>query len=345
MQESNLFDEMKKWLGIKDSLKLFNRTTRGIYSTVPIEKNNIIIRIKSKYLLEYQKINKLYPIDGIEQVNSIVSFHLTKLYFEQDEFWSRYIDLLPSDVSEFIMFWNPQDFDMIQRTSLKNDIDTHIESIENDFDLISLFNQKHKIIPNQISKEEFYQTWLRFRLLVGSRIFGYNKQGVETSGLIPYIDMINHSVKPNATWYFDNSSDTFVLVSAEQIIAGEEIVDNYGVTNNQELLLYYGFTIVQNPNPIIKLCLEDTNYQFDLTSSTNTIVSEDEKKNIIDKLGQIYQHHNKMIPKIKNPNILNIYLDEISVIEHLLKDLFIFQYKKNDKIYEKTSITNMMKIK
>ena len=157
--------------------------------------------------------------------------------------------------------------------------------------------------------------------------------------------MINHSVKPNTTWYFDNSSDTFVLVSVEKIVAGEEIVDNYGVTNNQELLLYYGFTIRQNPNPIIKLCLEDTNYQFDLTSSIDTIVSEDEKKNIVDKLEQIYQHHNKIIPKIKNLNILNIYLDEISVIEHLLKDISIFQYKKNDKIYEKTSITNMMKIK
>ena len=54
------FYRLKLWLGIKDSLKLFDRTQRGIYSTESIGKNKIIIKIKSKFLIEYQQIYKLY---------------------------------------------------------------------------------------------------------------------------------------------------------------------------------------------------------------------------------------------------------------------------------------------
>jgi len=56
------FDRLKKWLGIKDSLKIFERKQRGIYSTTQIEKNKIIITIKSKYLFEFQYIYSLYQI-------------------------------------------------------------------------------------------------------------------------------------------------------------------------------------------------------------------------------------------------------------------------------------------
>ena len=314
MHKPNTFDELKNKLGIKDSLALYDRVERGIYSTVPIEKNNVIIRIKSKYLLEFQKIENLYPINGIEHVNSIVAFHLTNLFYEQDEFWSCYINLLPSDLSEFVLFWKGQELDMIANTSLQMEMHQHIESIENDYWLIYLFNKENNIIPD----ENFYSTWLKFRILVGSRIFGYNKYGEETSGIVPYIDMINHSFEPNTTWYFDNNSDSFVLVSTERIPANKEIVDNYGTKNNLELLLYYGFTIKENPNPIVKFCLNDVVYEFD-NNSTLTIYSNEEIENIIVKINQIYSHHLKILPKIKNSNISNIYLDEITVIKNLLK--------------------------
>ena len=74
------FSKLKNWLNIKDNIKLFNRPQRGIYSTTDIKKNQIIIKIKSKYLLEYNAIYKLYPIDDIEERNSLVAFYILKLY-------------------------------------------------------------------------------------------------------------------------------------------------------------------------------------------------------------------------------------------------------------------------
>jgi hypothetical protein len=329
MNYAKSFDKLKKMLGIKDSLQLFNRMERGIYSTNPIEKNSVVIRIKSKHLLEFQKINKLYPIDGIENVNSIVAFHLARLFYEKDEFWSCYIDLLPSDISEFVFFWDPQDLDLIKNTSMELDINQHIDFVLNDFELIYLFNKEHGIIsdPSINTYENFYSIWLRFRLLVGSRIFGYNKHGEETSGIVPYVDMINHSIEPNTTWYFDNSSDTFVLVSTEYIPKNKEIVDNYGVTNNVDLIIYYGFTIGQNPNPYIKFSIGEIEYEFD-TNSTFIEFSDRQIEQIVVKIKQIYLHHLKILPKIKNSNIANIYLDEIYVIKYLIKCLNIVDYEK-----------------
>lgn len=319
MNQIDLFEKLKNKLGIKDSIKLFDRANRGIYSDKPIEKNHVIIRIKSKYLLEFQRIEHLYPIDGIDNINSIVAFHLTRLFYEQDEFWSCYIDLLPQDISEFILFWNEQDLSLISNTSVEVDLQKHIESIDNDFTLIYLFNKQNNVVSYDIvSDDNLYSTWLRFRLLVGSRIFGYSKHGESISGIIPYIDMINHSIEPNTTWYYDNLSESFVLVSTKLIPPGNEIVDDYGVSNNLELLLYYGFTIKQNPKPILKFISGDIEYLFD-TSFTLKNYETDKLNIIIEKIKKIYSHHMEILPKITNSNILQIYLDEIIVIKYLLK--------------------------
>lgn len=45
----NSLNRLKKWLGIKDTLKMFERVERGIYTTQPIKEGNIVIKIKSKY--------------------------------------------------------------------------------------------------------------------------------------------------------------------------------------------------------------------------------------------------------------------------------------------------------
>jgi hypothetical protein len=319
----NTFNKLKKWLGINDSLKLFEREQRGLYSTQPIEKNKIIIKIKSKYLLEYQKIYLELPIDGIEEANSLVAFYLTKLYFEKNEFWLNYIESLPMNLSEFPIFWSQNELNNLKYTSFyclkdKNLI-YHLDSIQQDFDIIKQYNNENNIIED-IEDEIIYDTYLRFRILVGSRIFGYVKYGNETSGIVPYIDLLNHSETPNTTWYFDDDLDSFVLASTKFIAKGEELCDNYGVKNNIELLLYYGFTIKSNPNPILSFNFDKTNYFFNLNFNIYELNEYDfEKKNMLKKkLEDIYQHHNKKIVTIKNENIINIFQDEIGIIKLLL---------------------------
>lgn len=322
----NSLDKLKKWLKIKDGLKLFNREQRGIYTTENIEKNKIIIRIKSKYLIEYQEIYSKYPIDNIVEVNSLVAFYLTKLYYEQDDFWKNYIDTMPTDLSEFPYFWSQTKLNHLKQTSFYSNEEinyqTHLDTINHDFEIIEQFNRENDIIPN-IDYNKFYNIYLRFRILVGSRIFGYLKKGIGTSGMVPYIDLINHSEIANTIWYFDDDLDSFVLISTRNISKGEELTDNYGNKNNIELLLYYGFTLNTNPLSILSTQIDNKIYSF--TNEYNMIELNNYdiqiKKKLKDKLEKIYSNHEKKIQMYIDTNITNILNDEVKIIKLLLKNL------------------------
>lgn len=317
------FDKLKKWLCIKDSLKLFNRPERGLYSTENIPNGKIIIKVKSKFLIEYQQINKLYLIDDIEEINSLVAFYLVKLYIENNEFYSSYLDTFPSDLTEHIYYWSKHDIKYIKNTSVTTEgftnLSSHINSYKNDFDIINEYNKIHNII--EIDDEDFYNIFIRFRILVGSRIFGYVKYGEETSGMIPYIDMINHSTESNTTWYFSDSLDAFVLESTQDIPKGKEIVDNYGSKTNIEFLLFYGFTLNPNPNPVLRINIDDIPIELNLSSTLD--YDKDFIQKITKKIKILENNHKTIIKnvKINNINLLNIINDEIVVINYIINYL------------------------
>lgn len=321
----NSLNRLKKWLGIKDSLKMFEREERGIYTTEPIKEGCIVIKIKSKYLLEYQQIYSIYPIDEIEEANSLVAFYLTKLYLDKDEFWSSYINTLPDDLNEFPYYWNEQELNYLKSTSFYSSVETnfptHLETIQTDFDIIYQYNTEKEIIQN-CKKEELWNIYIKFRILVGSRIFGYLKYSNETSGMVPYIDLLNHSGDPNTIWYWDNKLNSFVLMATRNINKGEELTDNYGVKNNIELLLYYGFTICSNPTSILSFNLNGIDYTFSLQYDLIKLeqLETKYKYELKKKLEKIHSNHKDKISNIKNTNILNIYKDEINIAKLLLEN-------------------------
>lgn len=341
------FTQLKKWLGVLEPLELFDRPERGIYSRIPIKKNKIIIRIKSKYLIEYQHICSIYPIENIISANSLVAFYLTKLHFENDDFWSKYLDILPNDTSNFVLFWNNKDLEGLKQTSLDigfenwmwfddeeneplyDDLFLYKKSIEYDYEIIYNYNCENKIIDTidmNIFDEDFYLCWLKYRMLVGSRIFGYEKHGNQTSGMVPLVDMINHSNESNSLWYFDDKLDSFILIATSDIKKNEEIFDSYGTKSNVDFLLYYGFTLETNPNPVVRIGIEDLEgkkiyYQFDLKSDLDSISYKMTKNIIINKLTKMFYHHKTKLSSISNSHVIQIYLDEIKVISQLIKKI------------------------
>lgn len=324
----NTLDKLKKWLGIKDYLKMYDREKRGIYTTSFIPKNKIIIRIKSKYLLEFQQIYLKYPIDDIEEANSLLAFYLTKLYFDNDEFWSNYINTLPTNLSSFPYFWLNNELNLLKSSSIYSNSNTefnfqsHLDKIHQDWEFIYEYNQHNEIIKN-ITYDNFYNNYFKFRILVGSRVFGYEKYGIRTSGMVPYIDLLNHSEEPNTSWYFDNDLDSFVLVSIMDIPKGTELTDNYGNKTNGEFLLYYGFTIESNPTNILYLSIQNKNYSFDLNYDLSLLSYFDIeiKTKLKNKLKKIYLSHTKNINLTTNYNIKNILNDEIKIIKLLIENL------------------------
>ena len=348
MDSLSQFNKLKQWLNIKDNIKLFNRPQRGIYSTNDIKKNQIIIKIKSKYLLEYNTIYKLYPIDNIAERNSLVAFYILKLYLEKDSWWFPYIESFPENIDEYLYYWSNNQLKFLNNTSVMANgfynHYSHIESMDNDWSIIYDYIEANEIFDKKYTYDYLYDLFIKFRILVGSRIFGYEKYDIDESGMIPYIDMINHSFNSNTTWYFDNNTNCFILQAVNDIMRGIEIVDDYGDKSNVNLLLFYGFTLSDNPYPVLRIninkLLNDTNsdnleqtYESDQTYETdqtyelslNFDLTEIINKINIDKLNtkldEIKKHHTIFLDKITDSNILNIYLDELKIVKILEKKL------------------------
>lgn len=329
----NSFEKLKKWLKIKDNIKMYDRPQRGLYSIKELKKGEIIIKIKSKYLLEYSSIYVLYPISNINERNSLIAFYLIKLYLEDDEFWCPYIDSFPKNLDENILYFNKKNLALLNNTSLTckgfyNYYD-HYKSINEDCITIFNFMIKYGILVEHFNNitynnvdfeynvvdnweyDKFHTLFLRFYIIVSSRIFGYDKNNFEESGMVPYIDMINYSHDQNSTWYFDEGNDSFILKSIKSIPKNSEIYDDYGKKSNNDFFLYYGFTIPDNPYNTLKININ--NNALELTKYYNGDLSI-----FKDKLKNIYENHIHLLPSIKDINIQNIYKDEINIIKNLI---------------------------
>jgi hypothetical protein len=59
--------------------------------------------------------------------------------------------------------------------------------------------------------------------------------------LVPILDSFNHHRKPNVLWGQNNESQAFYLVAGDEIPAGAEVMDSYGLQADSVLFSTYGF--------------------------------------------------------------------------------------------------------
>ncbi|GMM36954.1 hypothetical protein DASC09_042790 [Saccharomycopsis crataegensis] len=123
------------------------------------------------------------------------------------------------------------------------------------------FHQKLENISNDNKIEKGKISWLSFEaylwahLMMTSRSFPYRvisgKEDNDEGILLPVVDLLNHSVSERVEWkpvvnaankqLFSFKNDGF-----DTLADGEELLNNYGLKNNEELLLGYGFIIPGN---------------------------------------------------------------------------------------------------
>ncbi|PKY02612.1 SET domain protein [Aspergillus campestris IBT 28561] len=65
------------------------------------------------------------------------------------------------------------------------------------------------------------------------------------SVLLPFIDVLNH--RPLAKVEWRAGKDDVAFLTRENVAAGEEIANNYGPRNNEQLMMNYGFCLSGNP--------------------------------------------------------------------------------------------------
>lgn len=101
----------------------------------------------------------------------------------------------------------------MEGSCLQNQITEKIKDIKADYDLIC------KEVP------EFRQFPLReyseLRMMVASRIFGIQIDGVKTDGFVAYADMLNHKRPRQTSWTYTDDRQGFIIEALEDIKRGE----------------------------------------------------------------------------------------------------------------------------
>lgn len=315
------FNTLKKWLKLdNDNLRMYKDGFRGIYSTKNIKENDIIIKIPNKYIIEYNKVHNKHLLNKLNNKNSLVATHILLESLKDNSFWQSYFDTFPKNLDEYIYYYDKQKLKTLKDTSIMckgvYNFNKHMKNVIDDSKLIYKYLLKKNKLPEQIKLySDFYNLFLKYRIYVCSRIFGYVKNSNDELGMVPYADLLNHSAEPNTTWRYDDNMKSFIVVATKDIPKNTEIYDSYGNKTNVQLVMYYGFSIKNNIHSVLNFMHKNQLYELDHESSKDIL-----SKSVIKKLSSILNHHTDLIKSgsINDHNILNIYNDEISIInKHL----------------------------
>ena len=320
------FNNLRKWLKLdKDDLRMYENGSRGLYSIKDIKNGDIIMKIPQKYIIQFSIIDKndFSHNMNLYNTNSFVASHLLTNELKKKSFIDPYLETMPESLDEYIYYYDKKKLNQLKNTSMMCDgsysYNEHIENIKNDAKILYKMLLQKNLLPDKYKVyKNFFKIFLKYRILVCSRIFGYTRNYQSENGMVPYADLLNHSENPNTTWYFDDTKNSFIVKATKNIKKNTEIYDSYGDKTNKELMMYYGFTIPNNKHSELNIMHKNNLFQF----KNNSVIDEsDYKKELVNKLKKILESHTKKLNKtyeFQDENIKNIYKDEISIIKKVL---------------------------
>ena len=92
---------------------------------------------------------------------------------------------MPKSFDEFPIFFSEDDKMWLKGSPFLDQIDNRLDDIMFDYDLIC------EKVPeyNKFSFKDYSEA----RMIVSSRVFSFDINGVMTGGFVPYADMLNHN--------------------------------------------------------------------------------------------------------------------------------------------------------
>ena len=318
------FNKLRDWLNLShDNLVILEKGSRGVISKKPIKKGTVIMQIPETYMIEYSNVAKKIKISEkkLNNKNSLMATYFLLESINPKSKLHPYLETMPHNLDEYIYYYDKEKLKLLKDSSIMcketYNFKQHMENIKEDCKLIYDYLIKIGKLPICYTKfSDFYKLFLRFRILICSRIFGYEKMGADELGLVPYADLLNHSDKPNTTWYFDDSKKAFIVMATKDIPKNREIYDSYGNKTNVQLAMYYGFTIKQNPYSTLNFGHNGVLITLDKDDRLlNLEKGQPQLKNLLQKK---LESHMKNIEKTDDENIKNLLLDEIIIIKKLI---------------------------
>lgn len=152
--------------------------------------------------------------------------------------WHTYIDILPKNFSNFPIFFTEEEKNWLKGSAFLDQIHEKIEDIKADYELIC------KEVPEYVQFP--LREYSEIRMMVSSRIFGIQVEGVKTDGFVAYADMLNHKRPRQTSWTYTDEKQGFIIEAIEDIKRGDQVYDSYGKKCNSRFFLNYGFINLNN---------------------------------------------------------------------------------------------------
>lgn len=264
--------------GPKLQLAFYKQRGNGLKANVEIKEGETVLELPWENVISGEE---RYYFSGYMEQGDLQIFLHGRLLFEkfmQDNstsFLNNYVHSLPIFLKNYPS-WTPD-----QRSLLTDNLFSHEYQ---DPELIRLgrlyeeFKRQISGLPKMNHALIRQEAWDWAVSIVRSRAYRstqaefHSAKGLpfdEADGdkkvylLVPLYDLINHDAKGQGSVEVELTKKSFKVKAKRSIAAGEEILINYGVSHNIELLKDYGFFIKNNPGNILSITAFNTTDCFE----------------------------------------------------------------------------------
>jgi histone-lysine N-methyltransferase SETD3 len=253
----NFLKELYKYNSFFPKLEIHFYTDdyRGVLAKSNILKDEIIMTIPKDCLISLEtalatSYGKKIGEFMYNELNSPKHCLLTTfiLYEEKNPKYKYYFDLLPTDFSNFPIFYTNKELEYFKGSPFLDQIIEKKDDMKNDYKKLCEY------LPD--FKQFSYLKFCEARVLISSRIFGISINDNKTDVLAPFADLLNHKRPRQTQWFYDDNMESFVIQAVEDIKEGSEIFDSYGKKTNARFLLNYGFCLDDNDSSEFLLTIE-----------------------------------------------------------------------------------------
>ena len=251
--------------GIRRGLKTKINLTRGD-QILTIPRNMFMSRATARTSTIGEVFQALEDVLGDKW---LLAVHLLYEWLDPNSKWRSYLDTIPPpDPSKTtnVLFWNEEDLASLQ---CARDLQCHVvDRIRREQRAThTMFNEIQPLMQSYFPKKSF--TYERFAWAYGTvkarcftinvtKTYGTNflkddktlKEGL-MSILVPLGDLFNHhNSKPplqHGAYEFDDEKDALIVRADQSYTKGDEVFISYGILTNPDLLVSYGFILLDNP--------------------------------------------------------------------------------------------------
>lgn len=257
-----IFQDLKRWVEeaggeIHPSMELRGLENRGLFTTKPIKKGELLIRLPSALAVSGEKLPKKFK----DRVASPWLRCLSSLYLAaEDDDWKPYILSLPSKYDDCLWQWKDEEMVYLDGTALGETLraDREEGSLQSRITDYVLPYLKFLKIPNA---SDSLQNFKQLSMCISTRGFhmqppedceaekeeaSNKKPAAETKYmgpfLLPVIDLLNHTdTNKTTTLQRDQGTGAFCMIAERDVIEREELTHSYGDLTASQLLQTFGF--------------------------------------------------------------------------------------------------------